>query len=400
MDLKSGYPFWLVKNGLLYNYPPLRYDLRCTVAIIGGGITGALIAYHLVEAGIDTVLLDKRHIGWGSTSATTALLQYEIDVPLVDLIPMVGEDHAVRSYQACLSAIGKIEKLVTTLGDTCDFQRKQSLYLASYKKDIKLLAAELALRRQHGFNLEWLTQQQVESQFGCSRPAALLSADGASVDAYQLTHLLLQKAIKRGLAVFDRTHVTQIEHNARGVKLTTTQGHTVTAHKIVFASGYESQAYLSQPIAKLISTYALVSEPFQPGIERLSDYLVWESAQPYLYLRTTADQRVILGGEDEEFRNPIRRDQLLPYKTKRLQQKFSRLFPQIPLEVAFAWTGTFGETKDGLAYIGEVPERPHAWFALGYGGNGITYSVLSAEIIRDALQNRQHPAADLFRFDR
>src|SRR4051794_21480358 len=89
IDLKSNYPFWLVKNGLLHSYPALENDIICEVAVIGGGITGALAAYHLVEASVDALVLDKRDIGWGSTSASTALLQYEIDTPLHQLIELV-----------------------------------------------------------------------------------------------------------------------------------------------------------------------------------------------------------------------------------------------------------------------------------------------------------------------
>ena len=116
--------------------------------------------------------------------------------------------------------------------------------------------------------------------------------------------------------------------------------------------------------------------------------------------RTTADNRVIVGGEDEDFRNPVRRDAALPKKTKRIVERFHDLFPDLDLRVAFSWAGTFGETDDGLAYIGQTPEWPHAYFALGYGGNGITYSALAAEIIRDKMLGKRNPYADLFRFDR
>ena len=44
MDLKSGYPFWAIRNGLMHAYPPLARALRCDVLVVGGGITGALIA--------------------------------------------------------------------------------------------------------------------------------------------------------------------------------------------------------------------------------------------------------------------------------------------------------------------------------------------------------------------
>jgi len=82
MDVRSNEPFWLVRNGIMHSYPSLRHDLECDVVIVGGGITGALMAHACKEKGYDTVLIDKREIAHGSTSATTSMLQYEIDVPL------------------------------------------------------------------------------------------------------------------------------------------------------------------------------------------------------------------------------------------------------------------------------------------------------------------------------
>ena len=90
MDLRSGNAYWLLKNGLLASYPPLTRNEQCDVAIIGGGITGALVAHGLVREGVDTVLLDKRDVATGSTAASTSLLQYEIDTELADLIDRIG----------------------------------------------------------------------------------------------------------------------------------------------------------------------------------------------------------------------------------------------------------------------------------------------------------------------
>ena len=99
MNLTSSHPFWSVNNGLPANYASLQRNVSCDAVVIGGGITGALVAVHLAEAGVKTLVLDKRDIGTGSTSASTALLQYEIDVPLRDLIKQVGSVAATRSYQ-------------------------------------------------------------------------------------------------------------------------------------------------------------------------------------------------------------------------------------------------------------------------------------------------------------
>src|SRR5689334_11653171 len=124
MDLKSGTPFWPIKNGLLATYPALDRHLACDVAIVGGGISGALAADQLAQAGVDVVVIEKRDVGYGSSSASTALLQYELDTHLCDLIDMLGERDAVRSYQVCLEALGTLERLVAGLGDDCGFERK------------------------------------------------------------------------------------------------------------------------------------------------------------------------------------------------------------------------------------------------------------------------------------
>lgn len=128
--------------------------------------------------------------------------------------------------------------------------------------------------------------------------------------------------------------------------------------------------------------------------------LLWETARPYFYMRTTVDGRAIVGGEDASYRNPIRRDAALGKKAARLSKRFRELFQAIDLQPAYAWAGTFGETKDGFAHIGTVAEFPRCIFTPGFGGNGITYSVIAAEIARDSIQGKQHRDARLFRFDR
>ncbi|MFC3158748.1 FAD-dependent oxidoreductase [Chryseobacterium arachidis] len=139
MNLKSNEPFWLLKNGLISSYPSLKSDEECDVLIIGGGITGSLIAHQMITDGYKTILIDKRELCNGSTSATTSMLQYEIDTPLFELIEKIGKKGAVESYKACSDAIDKLEKLSKEIRSSSGFKRKKSLYFASKKKDIEWL---------------------------------------------------------------------------------------------------------------------------------------------------------------------------------------------------------------------------------------------------------------------
>ena len=400
MNLTSSHPFWSVTNGLPANFPSLQRDVSCDVVVIGGGITGALVAFHLAEAGVKTLVLDKRDIGTGSTSGSTALLQYEIDVPLSVLIEKVGPAAATRSYELCRASIGKLESLAARLRIDCAFERKPSLFLARHKCEIAGFQQEFQLRRKMGIELEFYDAPAIRSHFPFSRPAALFSKDGGQVDPHRLAHGLLASGKRAGLEVCDRTEMARLEQTRRGVRLTTRNGFKVNARRAVIAAGFESKALLKGDAGSLKSTYALISEPL-PKISRWHQQcLIWESGSPYLYLRTTTGGRVIVGGEDENFVNGKRRDALISQKTRTLVKKFGRLFPDVPLEVAYAWAGTFGETKDGLAYIGVHPRFPHAYFTLGYGGNGITFSLIAAEIIRDGFLGRKNRDAHLFRFGR
>ena len=82
MKLHSTETFWPIKNAMDTSYPSLNADISTPILIIGGGITGALIAYKLISEGKKVTLVDKRDICNGSTAASTALLQYEIDISL------------------------------------------------------------------------------------------------------------------------------------------------------------------------------------------------------------------------------------------------------------------------------------------------------------------------------
>ncbi|MCA9838303.1 MAG: FAD-dependent oxidoreductase [Trueperaceae bacterium] len=400
MDLRSGQAFWPIRSGLLANYPRLENSMTCDVVIMGAGITGALIADKLSKEGASVIVLDKRDVARGSTSASTALLQYEIDTHLSELIQKRGKEQAERAYWLCRDAIYKVEDLCKTFKDDCGFERKPSFYYASSKEDVSGIELEYSVRKAAGFTLELWHEADISERFSFSAPAGLYSVDGAQVDAYRLAHRLLARALEQGAQVFDRTEVTQISPLEKSVTLEMAGGIDINAKKLVFASGYESQTYLKEKVVKLKSSYALVTEPlvrFSGWHERC---LIWESARPYLYLRTTEEGRAIVGGEDIPFRNPKARDKLLAQKQTILEEKMSKLFPAIPFETAYSWTGTFGETKDGLAYIGESPEYPNAYFALGYGGNGITYSVVATEIIADLFLGKTNHNAEVFRFGR
>lgn len=401
MDLKSGYPYWAVKNGLMQAFPPLEKDLRCDVAIVGGGITGALIADELVSAGHDVVVVERRDIGWGSTAASTALLQYEIDTHMVDLAKQYGEDKAVLAYRACADAIPQLEGLAKGLKDV-DFARMSSLYYASKRGHAGDLEDEFALRRQHGFDVEWLGPDAIEERFGFEAPAAILSALAARIDPYRAAYRLLARVQKQGAQVFDRTDIADIETTARSVRLRTQGGQTIRAGHAVLAAGYANAKWIDKRVAGNRSSYAFITDPIGDDLlGPLKQTMVWESARPYLYMRSTGDGRLLIGGEDDTVDVPARRDARVEKKARKLMKQVRKLYPHLPLQPAFSWAGTFAETGDGLPFFGPSSRYgPRLHYAMAYGGNGITYSMIGAGLLRALIERRPHPLAALFSLER
>ncbi|MFQ3786174.1 NAD(P)/FAD-dependent oxidoreductase [Halomonas sp. A29] len=401
MDLKSGYPFWAVKNGLMYAFPQLDADLICDVAVVGAGITGALIADELARHGHDVVVLDQRDVCWGSTSASTALLQYEIDTHAIDLARRFDQTSALLAYQSSLRAISMIEAVAHAVGDV-DFSMCESLYYASNRADHPRLADEFAWRKQHGFPVRWLSRTALKGEYGLTAPSAILSSVAARVDPYRLASRLLRRMQRQGTRVFDRTQVKAITATTRSVQLTTASGVSIRAKHAVIASGYEAQCWLLQRVATNLSSYAYISDPIDSAeLGWLASTMLWESARPYLYLRSTGDGRLLVGGEDDDRDIPARRDRSVDRKAATLQRKVSHLLPYLHARPTFAWAGTFAETSDGLPLFGSHPQYgTRVLFALAYGGNGITYSMLGAELLRAQIERRRHPLTALFAFAR
>jgi glycine/D-amino acid oxidase-like deaminating enzyme len=399
MNLHSGSPFWPIRDGLPATYPALLHDESADVAIVGAGITGALAAYELSAAGLDVVVLDRDDAASGSTAATSGLLLYDTDSSLQQLTEAVGPRDAGRVYLLGLEAIDRIEALTLALHQRCGFARRPSLYFASKDGHVRDLETEYRLRTQLGLDVAFLTRADIDAAYGFSAPAAIYSQGTAEIDCYAFAHALLQAAAANGARIYDRSPVSGIDCRYGKVTLSVDGHATVRARHVVWATGYDVGLNVGSP-GHLTSTWAFVSEPLDDFTGWPDRCLIWETARPYLYMRSTDDGRLLAGGEDEPPATRHERSITFARKTGRLIKRVRQMFPALDIEPDYQWAGTFATTDDGLPFIGQVPKYPNVWFALGYGGNGITFSVIASTILRDALLGRAHPDAELFGFDR
>ncbi len=401
MDLYSGLPYWIVKNPLYDDYHPLSADLRTEVAIIGSGITGALVAHELCKVGIECTVFDKRTPTTGSSAASTALLQYEIDTPLCRLVGKIGETAAVRAYHSCLQSINDLEHVFMELNISPDFMRVPSIYYASDRNGLSLIREELEIRNRFRLPVIYFSKKDLSEKYHLKAPGALVNYSSAQVDPYQAATQILRHYQEKGqLDVYTHTEITQWEEEGEGYRLVTARGTTIHCRYVVVVAGFEAGRFLPAKVMKLTSTYAILSEPVEKEYIWPGHSLIWETREPYLYIRTNNRNRILVGGEDEDFRDPVKRDHLLRKKVSVLEKKIKKLFPDLPFRTDTAWCGTFSSTADGLPFIGAWPGKERMLFALGYGGNGITFSMIAAQLIRCKIQGIKDERESVFGFER
>lgn len=377
----------------------LSRDLACDVVVIGAGISGALIAERLTDDGLDVVMIDRRGPLAGSTTASTALLQYELDVPLTRLSKRIGLERAERLWRRSKLALDALDERVHRLELDKDVVHRSSLYLQGDELDAGGLREEAKARRRAGFEVSFLDRGAVRDAYGISGRAALLGHGGLAADPRKLAAGFLRTALTRKARLYAPVEAIGIEPLASGAAVHTAGGPTLRAKSVVFATGYEMPKGVPRKGHHVTSTWAFATRP-RPRAAWRDEVLISEASDPYLYLRIGPEGRIICGGEDEASIDEAARDALIPQKIATLQEKLARLLPRVRTEADYAWAGSFGASPTGSPSIGAVPGMKNCFAALGYGGNGITFSMLSAQVISAAIAGVDDPDGDLFSFRR
>lgn len=396
-DLRTGLPVWTAYRTSIPNGSPITRDLSTDVLIVGAGISGILVAHSLAATGLRVVMIDRRGPLLGSTPASTALLQFEIDTPLIRLQRRLGARYAQAAWLRSLAALRSLHRTIRSARIRADVAIRPSLLLAGAALDAGALAAETRARRRIGLPSRYLSRSELRAHFGLQRQAAILSEENLVANPRALGAALLRRAMNAGTRLYSPHEITEVHTNSTRCVASTDAGHTITSRHIIFCTGYEMPPWIPTDGHRISSTWVLATRP-QPRVLWPRSALIWEAADPYLYVRATLDGRVICGGEDEAFADPKRRDARTAAKTLVLQRKLGALLPHINTDADYTWTGSFGQSDTGLPTIGAVPGHPRCYAVLGYGGNGITFSMLAAELLTGAVLGRPDPDAGLFAF--
>jgi len=395
-DLRTGVPLWIRTPNISAASGALPQRSGWDVIVVGAGISGALMAQSLAEAGRKVLVVDRRDPVRGSTPASTAMIQHEIDVPLTRLAKAIGKPQAEAAWRRSVEAVDGLVALAGRLRIDCSMQRKRALFLAGDEMGSRALKREAAARSSAGIAAEYLNAPELRDRFGLDRTAAIVSEASASANPAQLAAGLLNAATMMGTAIAAPVEVTDMAELPSGVALATHDGQVLTACHVVFCTGYEFLPGMQSRSHRITSTWALASRPRVPHPAWLDDFLVWEASDPYLYFRTTPDGRIVAGGEDEEDAGRNDDPALLRRKAATIAGKLRDLTGIDIGRPAYVWSAPFGTTADGLPIIDRVPGHERVFAVMGFGGNGITFSAIAAGIVSAAILGKPDPDAGLF----
>ena len=385
------------------DFPRLRGEHTCDVVIVGGGLTGCATAYACAMAGLRPFVIEADRVGQGSAGRSAGLLLADPGPLFRDVVRSHGLRAARRVFEtwargasdgAALLKRLKVPRGVTALSDV----------MAAPRGDDKQLARERAARDEAGLPARWLPERQARTATNLDIHAALRVPYGFAVDPLQACVAVAGAAARRGATLFEKSPVRKVKALRKSVEVTTADA-IVRAGTVIVTTGIATAEF--GPLRrhfKRRETYLVMTAPVPAAVRKQlapADATLRDMRTPHHRIRWTADQRLIVSGADQDETPPRTRDALLVQRTGQLMYELLMMYPAISgLQPEYGWHLPYGETADGLMYIGPHRNYPNHLFALGGGGDSISGAFVAARILARAVRDQMDKADEVFGWTR
>ena len=405
MPTRYGESPWIVESPRTRrpNFPRIRGEHTCDVVIVGGGLTGCATAYACAMAGLKPVVLEGERVGQGSAGRSAGLLLADPGPLFRDVVQAHGLRAARRVFEiwtrgasdgASLLKRLKVPRSVTPMSDV----------IVGFRGDDKLLTREHEARDGAGIPSRWLSARQAKTATNVDAVAAIRVPYGFAVDPYAACVAIATAASRRGATLYEKSPVRKVKFGRKSAEVQTADA-VLKAATVIIATGVATAEF--KPLRrhfKRREAYLVMTEPVPAAVRRdlaRPDTTIRDLRSPHHRVRWTPDQRIIVTGADQDETPARNRDAVLVQRTGQLMYELLMLYPAISgLRPQYGWHLPYGETADGLMYIGPHRNYPHHLFALGSGGDTISGAFAAARILARAVRGQVDKADEVFGWTR
>ena len=381
------------------DYPRLRGEHTADVVIVGGGLTGCATAYACAVSGIRALVIEADRIGQSGAGRSAGLVLPEPGPAFRDIV----QAHGLRAARRVVEAWGKgaidAAALLRRLKVTGGVEAFGSLVVA-FRGDEKALQREYAARVDAGLDARWQTPKQIRQAAALEATGGMRLRDGFAVDPYRATVALAGAAVRRGSLIFERSPVKKVRAGRKQIEVLLADA-VIRARTVIVATGIATAEF--KPLRRHFKpreSYVVMTDVMPPPMRRqlgARDATILDTRRPRHRIRWTADGRIVIAGADQDETPRRTRGAVLVQRTGQLMYELLTMYPAISgLQPMYGWELPYGQTADGLMYIGAHRNYPRHLFALGAGGDSITGAFVAARILARAARGESLKGDEVF----
>jgi glycine/D-amino acid oxidase-like deaminating enzyme len=385
MDAIEKACYWFSTTGENAAAEPLKQDVECDVAIVGGGFTGFWTAYFLQRLAPETsvAVVEQAVAGYGASGRNAGIVSPCLDHSHALAIAHFGHEEAARLARLGLENVNELGEFAVD----CDFVPSGVLHVALNDEHVRACREMADVADWLGLaDHDLLNAEQTRAQLNSPLYVGGLQVNaGGIINPLKLITKLKREFLANGGMLFENTRVQAEEHHRL-----VTAGGTITARRIVLATDAYTHQLFPQLLSRFIPLYdyILVSRPLQPdelaGIGWYNRQGVTDGRTFFNYYRLTADNRILWGTSEAVYYPPNRVGPDCDHSQRHydsLRASFTRHFPQLAsLEFEYAWGGPIASTTRLTPFFGTM-HGGDTMYALGYTGHGIGTTRVAGKIL-------------------
>ena len=373
---------------------PIQSDIDVDVVVIGSGSTGISAALYLAqEHGIQAVVLEANQASWGCSSRSGGQGQNASGrLTRTQWIERWGLDVAKKLDREIRTGFENFKQLTTEID--CDAFDGGHLYLAHRPEKLDYLRTEARVRREtFGYDTRMLSAEEVRRDYCDERDTAgaMLEQEGVGIHPLKFTFGLIARARALGVRVHPGSPVQGWE-TIGGIHHLRTPGGIVRAKRVaVCTGGYTGQGLnplLRNKIMPILSnsvvTRALTGAEIEATNFRSRTFLT-DTRTLRFYYRLLADNRLQIGSRSAVTGADAERAVHLKLLTDAIARKFP---PLAGIQIDYSWWGWVDVSHDMMPRISRPDPAQTVWHALGYGGNGVSFSTWAGKRLAERMAGK------------